>query len=96
MKILIATATAPRSEEGFKNICDIIRSEAESRGLSVNKGILFTGGPGCANLAFELLGDDAVAESYANMITMAFMPSKWCTTQDALPDTDMCDIPLEC
>lgn len=94
MKILIATATVPHSEEGFKTICDIIRSEAEARGLSVNKGILFTDGPGCANLAFELLGDEAVAESYANMITMVFMPSKWCTTSDELPDIDTCDIPL--
>jgi len=88
MKILIATSTAPKTEESFKHICSLIRSVAEEKNLKVINGILWTAGPGCSNLALEVEGDNEIAEKLANELTMALMPSRWCITRDELPEVD--------
>jgi len=88
MKVLIATSTIPKSEENFKEICALIRRAAIEENLTVVEGILWTMGPGCTNLAFEIIGDEEMAETFAKSVTMALMPSKWTTTKDELPTTD--------
>ena len=94
MKILIATATSPNDIQGFKNICDIIRESIDTdfRDVKLESGVYWVKGYGCTNLAFELSGTDKAIESYANKITMSFMPAKWSTTLDAIPDTDTCTL----
>lgn len=88
MKVLIATSKWPKSKENFTQLCEILRAEATNSGLSIERGILWTAGPGCSNLAFKLTGDEDESERFANQITMAMMPSKWTTTGDELPEED--------
>lgn len=92
MKLLIATATKPLSAENYTSMCGQIRKSAAEGSLEIPGGIYFTNGPGCNNLAMELIGDDAEAERFADALTMALMPSKWSTTADMIPDEDICDI----
>ena len=88
MKILIATATQPKSENNFQELCELLKNAAQESNLNIEKGILWTKGPGCSNLAFELIGNDEEAENFAKQICMALMPSKWTTTNDELPGID--------
>jgi len=88
MKYLIATATSPDSESGFNAICENIRGAAGEADISVVGGILWTPGPGCHNVAFELQGDESACERFVGQITMALMPSKWSTTGDNIPEID--------
>jgi len=95
MRILIATATKFADANGFANVCQIMRDSAAETEMTIPPGIIFTPGPGCNNLAFDLLGgDDDQCERYANALTMALMPSKWSTTADQLPDVDTCEVGL--
>ena len=88
MKVLIATSKFPPDLEGFDIICEAIRDLALEDNLKVPKGIIWTNGPGCYNLSFELIGDEKKAEELANVLTYNLMPSKWCTTSDDLPAED--------
>lgn len=88
MRVLIATATQPKSKEDFTQLCQILRAEAINSGLSIEKGILWTPGPGCSNLAFELTGEDDESKEFINRITIALMPSKCTITRDELPEED--------
>lgn len=92
MRILIATATRPKDETSAEIIFGTIRQAAKENGLEVPPGIIWTGGRGCSNMAFDVIGPDDEAEKLANAITMALMPSKWCTTTDSLPDVDTCEL----
>lgn len=92
MKILIATTKVPRDNAGFVYICDAIRGVAKEKDLDVVGGILYTNGAGCANLAFEVEGDDDEASRLANELTMAFMPARWTTTTDHIPSVDTFDL----
>lgn len=92
MRILIATATGPKDETSAETIFGLIRQSALENGLEVPPGIIWTGGRGCSNMAFDVIGPDDKAERLANAITMALMPSKWCTTTDALPNVDTCEL----
>ena len=93
MRILIATSAHPTSQIGFESICQQMRDAAADGGLTIPAGILWTGGPGCTNLAFDLNGDDAKEqELFAKEITMALMPAQWTTTSDPLPDVDTCEV----
>jgi hypothetical protein len=66
--------------------------ESASEGSLVIPAFLWTGGPGCTNLAFEILGDETEAEHFANALTMALMPAKWATTSDPIPGWDSVDL----
>jgi hypothetical protein len=92
MKIIIATTKVPLTIEKFTSFCASLRDAAHDRKLTINKGIIFTEGPGCANLAMELIGNNEDIEKFANGLTMALMPSKWGTTQDAMPEIDTCEL----
>ena len=91
MKLLIATATKPLSQDNFTAMCGSIRESAKEGGLTIPDGIYMTPGLGCNNLAFELIGDDGEAERFADVLTMALMPSKWSTFVDPTPTEDLCD-----
>ncbi len=92
MRILIATATGPKDETSARTIFGNMRESAKEGGLEIPDGIIWTGGKGCSNLAFDIIGPDDEAERFAIAVTMAFMPSKWCTTQDELPEHDTCTL----
>lgn len=88
-KYLIATATKPKGDDNFKELCGLIRSSAEEHELlKVTGGITWVPGPGCNNLAFEIEGDEAEAEKFVSALTMALMPAKWTTTSDEIPEQD--------
>ncbi len=92
MRILIATATAPKTEGHVEIFFRAIRTLAEEGELTIPPGIIWTGGKGCSNLAMDVIGPDDEVERFANALTMALMPSKWCTTSDALPNEDTCEV----
>lgn len=92
MRILIATATAPKNKDSAVTMFATIRECAKEGGLKIPPGIMWTGGRGCTNLAMDVMGPDDEVERFANAITMALMPSKWCTTTDALPEEDTCEV----
>lgn len=88
MRILIATASKPTTQEKANAFNDIIRDSAKEGNLTIPQGIMWCEGPGCANLAFELIGDEEEAERFANSLTMHLGIAKWGTTTDSLPDVD--------
>ncbi len=92
MRILIATATAPKDHESFANMCKSMRDSVADSPITIPPGIYWTSGRGCSNLAFDVIGPDDEAEKFANAMTLAMMPSKWATTSDELPDEDTCDL----
>ena len=85
---IIATATKPLGEDNFKFICRMLRERAKEGNLEITSGIIWTPGPGCNNVAFQVTGDEKEAEKFLNAITMALMPAKWGTTADAVPSED--------
>jgi hypothetical protein len=89
MRILIATGCVPKDFEVF---CAKLRTSAKTRSLQIPEGIIWTDGAGCSNLALDIVGDDEVCEKFADHLTMTLMPSKWCTTADALPKADTCTL----
>jgi len=91
MKILIATAMRPTSPDKARTVFQMIRESATLTSLVI-PSFYWTGGPGCTNLAFEVVGDDIEAEKFANELTMALMPAKWCLTSDPLPEWDSVDL----
>ena len=91
MKILIATALSPSTADKARTLFQMIR-ESASEGSLVIPAFYWTGGPGCTNLAFELVGDEKEAEAFANTLTMALMPARWCTTGDPIPSWDSVDL----
>ncbi len=96
MRILIATATGPKNEGSFEQLAKQMRASASEGDLTIPPGIWWTGGRGCSNLAFDIVGPDDEAEKFATALTMALMPSKWGTTLDTLPSEDTCDLkPVE-
>jgi len=88
MRILIATASKPVTQEKATGFNQIIRDSAKEGGLEIPQGIMWCEGPGCANLAFDLIGPDDEAERFANSLTMHLGIAKWGTTTDTLPDID--------
>lgn len=88
MKLLIATCTRPLDFEGF---CAQLRKGTAESGMEITSGILFTTGPGCNNLAFEIAGYECEdqASAFADALTMALMPAKWGTTNDTIPAEDV-------
>ena len=94
MKLLIGTATKPRDEMNFKELCSKLREAALQSNLRVVSGILWTDGPGCSNVALELEGNPEACESFAEALAMALMPAKWTTTEDEIPEDDRCDLDL--
>ena len=92
MRVLIATAMRPLTPAHASNVFDIMREDASLNGLTIPPGIWWTQGPGCTNLAFELVGPDDAAEAYTYQLTMALMPAKCSTTADPLPATDTVDV----
>ncbi len=92
MRILIATATAPKNEGSFEQMAKTMRASAKEGNLTIPPGIWWTGGRGCSNLAFDVIGPDDEVEKFANALTMALMPSKLWTTADSLPSEDTCDL----
>ena len=51
------------------------------------KGLIVTTGPGCYNLAIRIPEN----ENFVNQLTMALMPARWSTTQDAVPEGEFTD-----
>ena len=90
MRVLIATSSGPAGKA--QTVFDIIRKSAQEGGLVIPPGIIWTTGPGCSNMAFDIIGPDDEAEKFANAVTMALMPAKWGTTTDSLPDKDTCEL----
>jgi hypothetical protein len=66
--------------------------ESASEGSLAIPAFYWTDGPGCTNLAFEIVGDEKEAEAFANTLTMALMPAKWSTTNDRIPSWDAVDL----
>ena len=91
MKLLIATATKPLSQDNFTAMCGSIRESAKEGNLKIPDGIYMTTGSSCNNLAMELIGDEDEAKRFADALTMALMPSKWSTFVDDTPTEDLCD-----
>ena len=89
MKYLIATTARPVDfPEFFQTLREILTEEEPEASIPA---ILFTRGPGCYNLAFEIAGS-ANPERWAEMFAIALMPAKVCQTTDKLPDVDTVDI----
>lgn len=95
MKLLIATAVAPKSKENFEPLCNILRNFVRNEGLEIKGGILWTYGQGCCNVAMDIPGEDAAVEKVADRLTIALMPAKWTNTNDEIPDHDVCDLLLD-
>jgi len=91
MRILIATALRPATADKARTVFQMIR-ESASEGSLVIPSFYWTDGPGCTNLAFELIGDPKEAEAFANALTMSLMPAKWSTTADSIPSWDSVDL----
>ncbi len=88
MRILIATASKPTSQAKADAFNAIIRDSAKEGGLKIPQGIMWCEGPGCANLAFDLLGPDDKTKRFADSLTMHLGIAKWGTTTDTLPEVD--------
>jgi len=73
MKCLIAFAGKP-----MPTFLDAIVNLSKKDGVDI-KGAILTYGPGCYNLAIEL---EEQNDRYAEALTMALMPAKYCTTED--------------
>ncbi len=64
MRLLIATAQRPATEEKAFAFNECIRKSASEASLFIPQGILWTEGPGCANLAFDIEGgEDTISNS---------------------------------
>lgn len=72
---LIAFAGKPTSPDTFlATICSLAKAD----GVEIQGGILTTG-PDCHNLAVLLEGEN---DRFADALTLALMPAKWCRTTD--------------
>lgn len=71
--LLIASATKPVDLDAF---FAAIREAAVDNSLQVTAGKVVPG-PGCANYAFRVEGEDPQIERFSNMVAMALMPAKW-------------------
>jgi len=85
MRVLIATG---KKATNFPGLCECIRESAKEGGLEIPQGIYMVPGPGCGNLAMDIIGPEDEAERFVNALTMALMPAKWSTTSDELPEVD--------
>ena len=93
MRALIATAMNPKRKDSASLFFAGIRESAGNLGLRVPLGIIWTGGFGCSNLAFDVIGPNKEEEEdFINMLCMALQPAKWSITYDSLPDVDTCDL----
>jgi len=86
MKILIATACKPKNGISVQTLFDQIVEAALLDFSCVVTKAIWCHGPGCTNLAFEIFGLKDDREKFANQLTMAFMPAKWSTTKDHIPE----------
>ena len=91
MKILIATATIPKSQDDFTALMSAVRQAANEVQLDVT-GAIWTGGPGCSNFALDIVGPDDDVELFAKTLTSHLMPAKWCETDDPIAPGDVCEI----
>ena len=71
---LIAFSGKPKS-----TFLSALRDLSSKDGVEI-RGAILTDGPGCRNLA--ILVDDDVPEVYAERLTMALMPAKFCDCSD--------------
>ncbi len=91
MKILIATSKQPPNQLAFDEVCKGLRDYFKQDNLEIINGIIWTSGPGCSNLSFELAESNKPIENIekaVNCLTMNLMPAKWTTTNDPLPAVD--------
>ena len=88
MRLLIATAQRPATEEKAFAFNECIRKSASEASLFIPQGILWTEGPGCANLAFDIEGGEDECNNFGKILCMHMQPAKWCETPDALPERD--------
>jgi hypothetical protein len=91
MQYLIATAMKPLSREHCDNVFKIMRDSAADNGMKITK-ILWCAGPGCTNLAFEILGDEKECERFGFALNQHLQPAKWCETNDTIPDGFNCTL----
>lgn len=89
MKILIATTKFPPTIEVAKVFAEDLRRNAEACKAPIVSGITWAKGPACHNLAFEVGGDEDAATQFANQMSLALMPSRWCKFVDESPTEDM-------
>lgn len=79
--ILIACSKGP-SADTWQEFCDVLKAEAYDMLVQVGR-IGLCNGPGCANLSIEVSANElGNIELFANSVTMALMPSRWCFTED--------------
>jgi len=83
VQYLIATAMKPKSREHCNNVFDIMRESATENGLKVMKAI-WCEGPGCSNLAFEVIGDEGKCERFGAAMNRILQPAKWSNTNDTI------------
>jgi hypothetical protein len=91
VNVLFATTMRPVTEEQA-----ILFNQELRRSFNENNcvvalvgGIIWTEGPGCANLSFKLKGEEDDIEEAGRSLCMGLMPSKWCETNDDPPDEDV-------
>lgn len=77
--ILIASAKAPTKDTFNEFACELVKWGQEI-GFNV-AGVMVTDGPACANIVVKGIGDGF--EKFANALTMALMPARWCEDSGA-------------
>ena len=88
MKVLIATLKRPISRKHAEEMNTNLRGAAIENEVTITKGIIWSPGPGCANLGFELLGSEEAKERFAGWLTLALMPAKLTKALDDFPEED--------
>ncbi len=72
--ILIASAKAP-TKETFAQFAEELVRIGQDLDTQV-AGVMVTDGPACANIVVRCHGNGV--EKFANSLTMALMPARWC------------------
>ncbi len=77
--ILIASSKAPQPEMWDAFVQQVLDCGMYSHEVEVAK-LECVAGPGCVNYAMACAGEEKNIEAFANALTMALMPSRWCVT----------------
>jgi len=91
VKYLIATAMRPKSLKHCNKVFDIMRNVAAEHACIITKA-LWCEGPGCSNLAFEIIGDEVECEEFGFSLNHYMQPAKWSETTDKIASGFNCTL----
>ena len=81
--LLIASSKMVQPEQWDEFKQAIMDSAFHGHNVEVND-MEITNGPHCVNYAMRISGTSAEMEAFANELTMALMPARWCYTDSPL------------